>query len=165
MTVEDVVLGKWRTANQLFTVVRHDDVVDTLCATSCYDMSRVGFQNTVVLTRSETRAARLKALCNQVHDIVVPWFMATRDPATLPEAVPEALLGPFAFTLDLVEFLLSRGEREQARRLVERVVALEPQQREAFEEGRALGADGSLNRPAWHTPETLGWCSAVHDLV
>ncbi len=165
LIVDDAALGEWRTASHLRTVVRDDSVVDILCATSCYDMSRVGFRNTVILTQPESRPARLGALCDQVHDIVLPWFAATRDPARLVEAVPEALLGPFAFALDLVEYLLSRGEREQARLLIERVMALEPKQRESFQEGRALARQGSMSRPAWHTPATLGWSAAVHDLV
>jgi hypothetical protein len=165
LIVEDAALGRWRTANHLRTVVRGESVVNILCATSCYDMSRVGFKNTVILTQPESRAARLSALCDQVHDIVLPWFAATRDPARLVEAAPEALLGPFAFALDLVEYLISRGEREQARLLIERVTALEPKQRESFEDGRALARQGSMSRPAWHTPTTLGWSAAVHDLV
>lgn len=165
LIVEDTVLGDWRDANHLLTVIRGDSVVDTLCATSCYDLGRVGFQNTVILTRAESRVARLGALCDQVRQIVLPWFAGTRDPKRLVQAVPDALLGPFAFALDLVEFLVSRGEREQARLLIDRVLALEPQQQAAFEEGLALARDGSQSRPRWHTPEALGWSSAVLDLT
>lgn len=163
LVVDDVVLGDWRDANHLLTVVRGDGVVDTLCATSCYDMARVGFNNTVVLTRADRRVVRLSALCDQMREIVLPWFASTRDPAGLVSAVPEALLGPFAFAQDLVEFLVSRGEREQARLLIERVLSFEPKQRAAFEEGRALARDG--RRPQWHTPAALGWSSAVLELM
>jgi hypothetical protein len=165
LIVEDTVLGDWRTANHLRTVVRGDRAVDVLCATSCYDMSRVGFQNTVVLTRPETRVARLAALCDRVHQMVLPWFVSTRDPARLVQDVPESLLGPFAFALDLVEFLISRDEREEARLLIERVLESEPKQREAFEQGRALAREGNRSRPNWQMPVTLGWASAVHDLA
>jgi hypothetical protein len=165
LIVRDARLGDWRTANHLLTVIRPDAAVDTLCATSCYDMGRVGFRNEVILTQAERRAGRLGALCDQVREIVVPWFVSTRDPARLAQAVPDALLGPFAFGLDLIEFLVSRNEREQARLLIERILAFEPKQRDAFEQGRALARQGSQSRPGWHTPATLGWTAAVLDLM
>jgi hypothetical protein len=162
--VNEPDLGDWRTANHLLTVIRPDSVLDLLCATSCYDMARVGFRNTVALTRPEKRVAHLVALCEQIRQIVLPWFASTKDPQQLPAIVPEALLGPFAFAPDLVEFLILREEREQARLLVERVLETEPKQREAFQEGRRLADLGLAGRPRWHTPQVLGWTSAVLDL-
>ena len=165
LVVDDALLGDWRTARNLLTIVRGDSAVDTLCATSCYDLRPVGFQNTVILTRPESRAARLGALCDQVREIVLPWFASTRDPTRLVQDVPDALLGPCAFALDLVEFMISRDEPEQARLLIDRVLTSDPKQREAFEEGRALAREGSGSRPRWHTPATIGWASAVHRLA
>lgn len=52
-----VALGDWRTAHHDLTVARPDEVLDCLCATSCYDMARVGFDNTVRLTRPDERVA------------------------------------------------------------------------------------------------------------
>jgi hypothetical protein len=165
LIVQEARLGEWRTANHLLTVVRDDAVADTLCATSCIDMARVGFRNEVILTQADRRAGLLGALCDQVREIVVPWFASTRDPARLAQAVPEALLGPFAFGPDLTEFLVSRNERGQARLLIERILAFEPRQRDAFEQGRVLARQGSQSRPRWHAPETLGWTAAVLDLM
>lgn len=162
--VDDAALGDWRHVNHLLTVIRADLVLDIVCATSCYDLHRVGFKNKVVL-KPENRAARLGAMCDQIREIVLPWFASTRDPKRLAQAVPDALLGPFAFALDLVEFLVSRNEREQARALIDRVLAFEPKQRAAFDEGRRLAQEGIQSRPRWHTPESLGWSSAVLGLA
>lgn len=162
--VDEPDLGDWRTANHLLTVIRPDGALDVLCATSCYDLARVGFHNTVFLTRPDKRVAHLTALCEQIRQTVLPWFASTRDPQRLAALAPEALLGPFAFAPDLVEFLVLRGQREQARSLIERVLELDPKQREAFPEGRLLAGQGLAGRPRWHTPQVLGWTSAVLDL-
>ncbi|KAB2369629.1 hypothetical protein [Actinomadura montaniterrae] len=159
--VDEPDLGDWRTANHLLTVIRPDGALDVLCAASCYDLVRVGFRNMVGLTRPENRVARLRALCDQIRQIVLPWFASTRDPQQLAAIVPEALLGPFDFAPDLVEYLVLRGEREQARLLIERVLELDGKQREAFSEGRRLAGQGLAGRPRWHTPQALGWTSAV----
>ncbi|MBD2895321.1 hypothetical protein amrb99_42560 [Actinomadura sp. RB99] len=50
---------------------------------------------------------------------------------------------------------------EQARLLIERVLELDRKQREAFPEGRHLAGQGLAGRPRWHTPQALGWTSAV----
>ncbi|GAA3955391.1 hypothetical protein GCM10023085_42560 [Actinomadura viridis] len=71
----------------------------------CHDLARVGFRNTVALTRPENRVAHLVALCEQIRQTALPWFAGTRDPQQLAALAPEALLGPFAFAPDLVEFL------------------------------------------------------------
>lgn len=165
LSVDDAVLGDWRNANHPLTVIRGDSVLDIVCATSCYDLHRVGFENTVVLTRPESRADRLGAMCDQIREIVLPWFASTRDPKRLAQAVPDALLHSSGFALDLIEFLVTRDEREQARLLIERVLAFEPKQRAAFDEGRRLAQEGIQSRPRWHTPESLGWSSAVLGLA
>ncbi|MFD0692444.1 hypothetical protein [Actinomadura fibrosa] len=103
----------------------------------------------------------MAALCDQIRQIVVPWFAGTRDPRQLAASVPQALLGPFAFAPDLVEFLVTRGEREQARSLIRRVLETEPTQREAFVQGRRLADLGLAARPRWNTPQVLGWTSTV----
>ncbi|MFF5264266.1 hypothetical protein ACFY4C_35525 [Actinomadura viridis] len=157
-------LKDWRTANHLLTVIRPAGALGVLCATSCHDLARLGFRNTVALTRPEKRRSHLVTLCGQTRQTVLPWFASTRDPRQLAVLAPEALLGPFAFAPDLVEFLVVRGEREQARLLIERVLEIEPKQREAFQEGRHLAGRGLAGRPRWHTPQVLGWTSAVLDL-
>ncbi|WP_245627489.1 hypothetical protein [Actinomadura oligospora] len=162
--VDERAVGSWRIANHTSTVIRPDGALDVVCFTSCHDLGRVDFRNTVGLTRPEKRVAHLATLCGQIRQIVLPWFESTRDPQRLVEAVPEALLGPFAYAPDLVEFLVVRGEHEQARLLIERVLEVEPKQREAFEEGRRLAGLGISGRPRWHTPQVLGWTSAVLDL-
>ncbi|GLY75001.1 hypothetical protein Airi01_032680 [Actinoallomurus iriomotensis] len=81
------------------------------------------------------------------------------------QALPDALLGPFAYATDLIEFLVVHNQPEQARLLINRVMTLEPKQRAAFDEGRRLAQDGVRSRPRWHTPETLGWTSATLGLA
>jgi hypothetical protein len=66
-----------------------------------------------------------------------------------------------AFATDLIEFLVVHNEPEQARLFIDRIMALEPEQRGAFDEGRRLAQNGIQSRPRWHTPETLGWTSAM----
>jgi hypothetical protein len=165
LRVDDALLGEWRFTNHPRTVVRGDSVLGTVCGTSCYDLKRVGFNNKVILTKPEGRVARLGALCEQIKEIVLPWFASTRDPKRLVQIVPEALLGPFAYATDLVEFLVVHNEPEQARLLIDRVMAIEPKQRAAFDEGRRLAQDGIRSRPRWLTPETLGWTSATLGLI
>jgi hypothetical protein len=165
LRVDDALLEEWRFTNHPRTVVRADSVLGIVCGTSCYDLTRVGFINKVILTSPEGRVARLGALCDQIKEIVLPWFASTRDPKRLVQAVPEALLGPFGFATDLVEFLVVHNEPEQARLLIDRVMAFEPKQRAAFDEGRQLAQDGIRSRPHWHTPETLGWSSATLGLT
>lgn len=165
LRVDDALLEEWRFTNHPRTVVRADSALGIVCYTSCYDLARVGFNNKVILTRPERRLACLGALCDQIREIVLPWFASTRNPKQLTHAVPEALLGPFAYATDLIEFLVVHNEPEQARLLIDRVVALEPKQRAAFDEGRRLAQDGIRSRPNWHTPEALGWTSATLGLA
>ncbi|MEW2357710.1 hypothetical protein [Spirillospora sp. NPDC029432] len=115
LRVDESDLGDWRTANHLLMVIRPAGALDVLCATSCHDLAWAGFRNTVDLTHPETRVARLVALCEQNRQTVLPWFASTRDPQRLVALAPDALLGPFAFVPDLVEFLVPRGQRGQAR--------------------------------------------------
>ncbi|WP_141955373.1 hypothetical protein [Actinoallomurus bryophytorum] len=61
----------------------------------------------------------------------------------------------------MVEFLIVHNEPEQARLLIDQVMAIEPEQRAAFDEGRRLAEDGIRSRPRWLTQETLGWTSAT----
>jgi hypothetical protein len=160
LDVSDQRLRHWRRANPGLTVERSDRVDDIVCWSSFYDMSRTPH---AILTRADTRVARLGAFCDHLRETAMPWFRGTREPAQLARAVPDALLAPFAFAQDLLEFLVSRDEREQARLLIERVLALDPGRQAAFAEGQELARCGE--RPRWHTPPTLGWSSFVLELV
>jgi hypothetical protein len=165
LSVDDASLEEWRFTNHPRTVVRPDSVLGIVCAVSCYDLAGTGFNNSVILTKPESRITHLEAFCDQIKETVLPWFAGTRDPKQLVRAVPEALLAPFAFATDLIEFLVVHKEPEQARLLIDRIMALEPEQRAAFDEGRRLAQNGIQSRPRWHTPETLGWTSAMLGLT
>jgi hypothetical protein len=132
LSVDDQILAGWRMTHGRLTIVPGRD---TLCCTSCTGMRKAGFDHSAHLTRPEERAANLGVMCDQIHDIVVPWFASTREPAALPGLVPGALLGPFAFAVDLAGYLISRGEPDQARALIQRVLASEPMQRDAWSGG------------------------------
>ncbi|SEM70120.1 hypothetical protein SAMN05414137_14520 [Streptacidiphilus jiangxiensis] len=155
MQVMDGVLGGWRHAHPDLTFVRPDSVHAIACASSYLDHVRGYYQ-----VRLETPALRLEHLTLAVHQLretALPWFTRTADPARLSETVPDPLLAGFA--VDLVEYAISHGEREQARQLVDRAIAADSPLHSEFSLGRDMALRGE--RPQWHTKSALGWSSSV----
>jgi hypothetical protein len=160
LRVTDDRLADWRNANPGLTLDRPASVWGIVAASSFYDICR---SPSAYLTNPQTRVAQLDALCGQINQIALPWFASPRDPEQLARAVSQALLDPFAFAVDLVEFLISRDQHDQARSLIERVLAQGPARQTAFDQGRERARRG--DRPRWHSAESLGWCSTVLGLM
>ncbi|WP_127353782.1 hypothetical protein [Actinacidiphila soli] len=156
----DDSLHAWRRANPGLTVRRPESVQAIVCASSFLDMSSEHF---AVLTHPERRIAQLERLAAHLHETALPWFASSADPKQLARAVPNALLTLWGFAQDLIEFLVSRGDHGEARALMERVQVLNPAQHQALATGQDMARQG--DRPRWHTPEALGWCSSVLGLV
>jgi hypothetical protein len=156
LEVSDEALRTWRKQNPQLTVERDRSASGIVCATSFYDIAK---QPRLVLTVPDTRAARTAAYAEYLEQVALPWFAATADPAQLAETAPDALLRPWGFAADLLEFLVSRDERDQARRLIDRVLELGPAQRAGFQQGRQAARHGQ--RVQWHTAPSLGWSSEM----
>jgi len=156
LEVSDDAVRAWRKANPQLTIERDRSVSGIVCAVSFYDIAK---QPRLVLTVPDTRAARVAAYADYLEQVALPWLAATADPACLAETVPDALLTPWGFAVDLIEFLVCRGERDEARRLIERMLALGPAQLSGFEEGRQAARHGQ--RVRWHTAPSLGRSSEM----
>lgn len=159
LQVMDAVLGAWRDANPEMTFVRPGSVHAIACASSYIDLAPG--HSRVDLTKPTARLERLAFAVNQLRETALPWFASTVEPGRLAETVPDRLLAGFA--VDLVEFAISHGEREQARQLVERAVALGSPLHSEFGLGREMASRGE--RPRWHTKSALGWSSAALQLL
>ncbi|MFE4657268.1 hypothetical protein ACFRFJ_11365 [Streptomyces hydrogenans] len=160
LTVFDDDLGAWRRANPELTVDRPESMESIVCASSFLDMSS---RNFVVLTRSEERSARLERFAAHLRETALSWFAATADPEKTGLTAPDALVTPWGFAQDLLEFLVSTGHHAQAQVLWERTQEQDPTHQDAFAAGRAMA--GTRERPRWHTPEALGWSASVLELL
>jgi hypothetical protein len=160
LTVMDDGLRAWRMANPTLTPERPPSVLGIVAAASFYDMSRTA---EVILTRAGTRADRLAVWCDHIRQTAIPWFISTRDPESIAEVAPDALLDPWGFAVDLVEYLIYRDHPDQARRLIERVLAQGQQHQQGFELGRAMARRN--DRASWHSAESLGWSSTMLGLA
>lgn len=160
LTVFDDDLGTWRQANAGLTVNRHESVESIVCASSFLDMSSSYF---VVLTRRHTRVAQLERFADHLSETALPWFASSADPQVTALAVPDALLTPWGFAQDLMEFLVSAGHDAEAHALWVRVRELHPNHQQRFMAGHSMAQSG--DRPRWHTPEAIGWSASVLDLL
>jgi hypothetical protein len=160
LDVFDSELGAWRRANADLTVRRPESVESIVCAVSFLDLSREYF---VVLTHPDTRAAKLEQFAAHLRGIALPWFASSADPQYAAQAVPDALLKPWGFAQDLMEFLVSAGQDAEAHALWARVRELNPSNQEAFMAGHDMAQ--SEERPRWHTPEAVGWSASVLGLL
>ncbi|RKS79895.1 hypothetical protein BZB76_1378 [Actinomadura pelletieri DSM 43383] len=157
LAVFDSALGAWRRAHPELCLARAEELQDLLCASSFLDLTS---RYSVELSQPEGRISRTEAWTDHIHEIISPWFHNTMDAARLAEVASEHLVRTVA--PDLVEFAISRGEREQARLILERAVEIRPMYRDAFEDGREMARSGV--RPDWPSAPCLGWSSVVHDL-
>jgi hypothetical protein len=87
----------------------------------------------------------------------------TVDPRHVASAVPDALLTPWGFAQDLMEFLVSSGHDAEAHALWVRVRELNPNHQHALVAGQEMAPSG--DRPRWHTAEAIGWSAAVLGLL
>jgi hypothetical protein len=156
LEVSDDTLRTWRKDNPQLTVERSASVSGIVCATSFYDIAK---EPRLVLTAPETRAARVAAYADCLQRVAMQWFAASSEPSRLAETAPDALLTPWGFAVDLIEFMVCHGQRGEARRLIERVLELGPVHRAGFEEGRQAARHGQ--RVRWHTAPSLGWSSVM----
>lgn len=156
LEVSDDALRTWRRRNPQLTVERGRLEGGIVCAMSFYDIAK---QTRLVLTVPDTRVSQVAAFAGYLEQVALPWFAATADPVRLAETAPDALLTPWGFAVDLIEFLVSRDEREEARRLIERVLELDAAQRAGFQEGRQAARQGQ--RVRWHSALSLGWSSEM----
>ncbi|MEU6198422.1 hypothetical protein [Streptomyces sp. NPDC047061] len=160
LTVFDDRLGAWRRANAALTVSRPESAESIVCASSFLDMSS---EHRAVLTHPGKRVANLEQLAIHLHETALPWFASMEDPRCLAQAVPDALLTPWGFAQDLMEFLVTAGQTAQARAVWARVRDLNPNHQHAFMAGHDMAR--SIDRPCWHTPEAVGWSAAVLSLM
>jgi hypothetical protein len=167
LNMQDADLRAWRRANPVRTGVRGDVQDDWVCRSDMYRLRSRSipefspdtnlFDARAVLTRNQNRVARLNELCDRIVETAVPWFASTIDPRPSsrqhrrPDLVLQRL-GPGR----------AGGQPGQARALVDRFVALGPEQRDAFERRRNLANCGE--RPRWHDPAAVGWSSVVPGL-
>jgi hypothetical protein len=162
LDVTDDRLRDWRIANHILTPDRPASVLGIVAAGSFLDMShayKAGRTADTILTHPGTRAANLDLLCAHVTRTALPWFATTRDLERLADVVPDALLRPWGFAVDLVEYLVSHDRPEQARTLIDRVLAQGDAHRTAFTHGSAMARQGQ--RVTWHSAESLGWSSTM----
>ncbi|MEW2508293.1 hypothetical protein AB0878_48310 [Amycolatopsis sp. NPDC047767] len=160
LEVFDDELRAWRLSNADRTAQRPGAMEGILCATSFLDICR---DYRAIITVPVGRVEAVDRLYGQVKEVALPWFGSSESPERLATAISDDLLRPTEFAQDLVEFLVSRGLLEEARSLIQRVLALGEMHRKYFNEGRQLAIKGE--RPAWHSPQSLGWSSEVLELV
>ncbi|MFF1605112.1 hypothetical protein ACFVYV_48480 [Streptomyces mirabilis] len=160
LEVFDEGLKAWRQSNPGLTVERPDSVEGIVCATSFLDISR---EAKAIVTLPADRIAVVDRLCEHVKEVALPWFRSSEDPENLAGAVSDALLRPTGFGQDLLELLVSRGFRGEARSLIQRVLSLGETYRDSFSGGRSLAISGG--RPSWHSQQALGWSSEVLGLL
>ncbi|MEV5477354.1 hypothetical protein ACFYOF_18545 [Streptomyces sp. NPDC007148] len=160
LEVFDDELQAWRRLNADRTVERPGSMEGIVCATSFLDISR---EAKAIITLPVSRLAAVDRLYEHAREVALPWFRSSEDPEGLAAAVPDALLRPTGFAQDLLELLVSRGLSEEARSLIQRVLALGESHRDSFTEGRDLAINGE--RPLWHSPQSLGWSSEVLGLI
>ncbi len=160
LTVFDDALGAWRRASPDLTVRRPESVESIVCSASLLDLSG---QHFVDLTRPERRVAKLDQFADHLRETALRWFASSTQTQQLAREVPAALLSPWGFAQDLMEFLVSRDDLAEARALWARVHSLNPKHHEALETGQSMAEAG--DRPRWHTPEALGWSAAVLELL
>ncbi|MFJ9523489.1 hypothetical protein ACIRPK_35315 [Kitasatospora sp. NPDC101801] len=160
LEVFDEELQAWRRSNLERTVERPGSMEGIVCATSFLDISR---EAKAIITLPARRLAAVDRLYEHAKEVALPWFKSSENPEELAEAVPDALLRPTGFAQDLLELLVSRGLSEEARSLIQRVLALGESHRDSFTQGRDLAINGE--RPLWHSPQSLGWSSEVLGLI
>lgn len=160
LTVFDDGVGVWRRANAALTVSRPESVESIVCASSFLDMSS---EHRAVLTHPGKRVAKLEQLVAHLHETALPWFASSADPQCVAQAVPDALLTPWGFAQDLMEFLVSAGQAAGASAVWARVRDLHPNHQHAFIAGHDMAR--SDDRPRWHTPEAVGWSASVLGLL
>ncbi|MEU9157429.1 hypothetical protein AB0D59_44590 [Streptomyces sp. NPDC048417] len=160
LTVLDDRLGAWRRANAALTVSRPESVESIVCASSFLDMSS---EHRAVLTHPGRRMAQLEQLAAHLRDTALPWFAGSADPRCVAQAVPDALLTPWGFAQDLMEFLVTVGQTAEARAVWARVRDLHPNHQHAFMAGHDMTR--SDDRPRLHTPQAVGWSASVLGLL
>jgi hypothetical protein len=160
LAVTDRALADWRRGRPEHTVDRPAAVPDIVCASSYLDLSR---GSAAILTVPETRVAAAGRLAADLAEVALPCFAALRDPAALPERVPDAVLRPTAFAQDLLELLVSPELIGAAEALIGRFRSISPAHDAAYAEGIEVATAGG--RPDWHTPPALGWSSRVLGLA
>lgn len=160
LEVFDEGLKAWRQSNPGLTVERPESVEGIVCATSFLDISR---EAKAIVTLPANRLAVVDGLCEHAKEVALPWFSSSENPEVLAATVPDALLRPTGFAQDLLELLVSRGFRGEARSLIQRVLSLGDSYRDAFSKGRDLAVSGGS--PGWHSPQALGWSSETLGLL
>jgi hypothetical protein len=160
LRVYDDRLMRWRRSHPELTVKRPPGVAGIVCATSIH---LVSLECQAIVTYPEGRAVEIDRICRHIQEVVLPWFQASSDPATVATAVPDLLLHSTGFAQDLLEFLVSSDRQDQAVLLMRRVQAIGDSYSAGFAEGRDLAAAGG--RPKWHTPQAVGWSSYMLDLL
>jgi hypothetical protein len=140
LTVFDDDLGAWRRANADLTVRRPESVEAIVCASSFLDMTSEHF---VVLTQSDGRLAKLEQAAAHLRETALPWFAGSAQPERLARSVPEALLTPWGFAQDLMEFLVSTGNHAEAHTLWRRVRESNVPHQQAFTAGGGMAQTGA----------------------
>jgi hypothetical protein len=158
LNVRDGVLRKWRRANPDRTsYTRVND--DWVCGHPLGVLTATWDQAQVDLTVPANRRARLDAFIGLLRSVALPWFEASRDPDRIAVEVPDVTVD--LYVVDLVEWLVSKGNQEQAAQLVERWLTRDPSRRPGFETGRSLGYEGERPGVSMSQWVAVGWSSVV----
>lgn len=160
--MRDGVLRKWRRANPGRTGYAgvNDDWV---CGHPLGVLSGTWNQAQVDLTAPAGRSGTLDAFLRMLRAEALPWFDASRSPERIAMGLPEVTVD--LYVVDLAEWLVCGGNRDQAARLVERWLAKDPARRAAFETGCSLGQQGKRPGVSMSQWVSVGWSSVVLGLA
>jgi hypothetical protein len=162
LNVRDAGLRKWRRANPALTCAAPGND-DWLCGHPLGELTGTWRQARVDLTTAGTRGEHLDAFVHLLRTVVLPWFAASRTPEQIAVDLPDVTLAPHV--VDLVEWMVCTGNRDEAAALVQRWLSSDPARRPDFDSGVALARRGE--RPGISTSQwtTVGWSSAVLGLA
>ncbi|MEV0133712.1 hypothetical protein AB0H83_35270 [Dactylosporangium sp. NPDC050688] len=162
LNVRDGALRKWRRANPDLTSCAEEND-DWVCGHPLGALTATRGWAQVDLTVPASRGDQLDAFVGLLRAVALPWFDASRDPERIAVEVPDVTVS--LYVVDLAEWLVCKGNQEQAVRLVERWLAKDPGRQPDFETGRALGHEGERPDIFMSQWVTVGWSSAVLGLV
>jgi hypothetical protein len=158
LNVRDGALRKWRRANPSLT--RYAGVNDDwVCGHPLGVLAATWGQGQVDLTAAAMRGERLGAFLQLLRAEALPWFDGSAGPELVAGLLPDVTID--LYVVDLAEWLVCRGDKEQAARLVERWLAKDPVRRSEFDAGRSLGERGERPGVSAGRWVTVGWSSAV----
>ena len=161
LNVRDGRLARWRRDHPDQTL-RGDVEQDWLCGHPLGALTEQRSDGRVDLTDPTARRARIEELAAVVGTVALPWFASTRRAGETADRVPDVTLD--RDLVNLTEWLVSRGERAQAARLVRRWLEAAAHRRSPYDEGRALAAEGRRPTAADGVGVLAGWTSAALDL-